>query len=82
MNGQNCHCKETHQDRLFTLAGHTRSPVMVARTHRIAWCSALAGLAQPMLRLHHLRNIRTQILDDVLDDLDGCKSAGRPQEDA
>jgi hypothetical protein len=55
---------------------------MVARTHRIAWRSALAGLAQPMLRLHHLRNIRTQILDDVLDDLDGCKSAGRPQEDA
>ena len=82
MNGQNCHCKDTHQDRLFTLAGHTRSPVMVARTHPIAWRSALAGLAQPMLRLHHLRNIRTQMLDDVLDDLDGCKSAGRPQEDA
>ena len=82
MNGQNCHCKDTHQDRLFTLAGHTRYPVMVARTHRIAWRSALAGLTQPMLRLHHLRNIRTQMLDDVLDDLDDCKSAGRPQEDA
>jgi len=82
MNGQNCHCKDAYQDRLFTLAGHIRSPVMVARKHRFAWRSALAGLAQPTLRLHHLRSIRTQMLDDLLDDLDGCKSAGRPHEDA
>jgi len=82
MNDQNCHRKDAYQDRLFTLAGHTRSPVMVGRKHRFGWRSALAGLAQPMLRLHHLRNMRMQMLDDVLDDLDGCKSAGGPQVDA
>ncbi len=82
MNGQNCHSKDPCQDQLSNWAGHIRSPAMVARKHRFAWGSALAGLAQPMLRLHHLRNIRTQMLDDVLDDLDDCKSAGRPQEDA
>ncbi len=82
MNRQNCHCKDAYQDRLFTLAGHIRSPVMVAGKHRFAWRSAFAGLAQPMLRLHHLRNIRTQMLDDLLDHLDGCRSAGRPDEDA
>ncbi len=81
MNRQNCHCKDAYQDRLFTLAGHIRSPVMVSRKHRFAWRSALAGLAGPMLRLHHLRNIRTQMLHDVLGDLDGCNSAGVPQED-
>ncbi len=82
MNGQNCHCKVAYQDLLFCGAGHIRSPVMVASMHRFAWRSALASLATPMLRLHHLRNIRTQMLDDLLDDLDDNKSAGRPQEDA
>ncbi len=82
MNGQNCHCKDAYQDHLFTLAGHIRSPVIVARQHRFAWRRALARLARPMLRLHHLRNIRTQMLDDALGELDGCNSPGRPQEDA
>ena len=82
MNGQNCHCKDAYQDRLFSWAGHIRSPVMIARRHRIAWRSGLAGLATAMLRLHHLRNRRSQMVDDLRDDLDGCKSAGIPQEDA
>ena len=82
MNGQNCHCKDAYQDRLFSWAGHIRSPVMVARKHRFEWGSALASLVTPMLRLHHLRNIRTQMVDDLLDDLDDCKSAGIPHEDA
>jgi len=82
MNGHNCHCKDAYQDRLFTLAGHTRSPVMLARQHGFAWRRTLARLATPMLRLHHLRNIRTQMLHDALGDLDGCNSAGIPQEDA
>jgi hypothetical protein len=82
MNGQNCHCKDAYQDHLFSWAGHIRSPVMVARMHRFAWRSALARLATPMLRLHHLRNIRTQMVDELLGDLDSCKSAGRPHEDA
>ena len=82
MNGQNCHCKDAYQDRLFSLAGHIRSPVLVARRHQIAWRSAIARLATPMLRLHHLRNIRTQMVDELLDDLDACKSAGIPHEDA
>ncbi|TDJ14487.1 MAG: hypothetical protein E2O63_00055 [Gammaproteobacteria bacterium] len=82
MSGHNCHCKDAYQDRLFTFAGHTRSPVMLARQHGFEWRQMLARLARPMLRLHHLRNIRTQMLDDALEDLDGCKSAGRPQEDA
>ena len=82
MTGQNCHCQDAYQDRLFNLAGHIRSPVMVARKHRFAWRSALARLATPMLRLHHLRNIRTQMVDDLLDDLDDCKSARITHEDA
>lgn len=82
MNGQNCHCKDAYQDRLYSLAGHIRSPVMVARKDRFAWRSALGRLATPMLRLHHLRNIRTQMVDDLLEDLDGCKSAGISHEDA
>ena len=47
MNGQNCHRKDPCQDQLSNWAGHIRSPVMVARKHRFAWGSALAGLAQP-----------------------------------
>jgi hypothetical protein len=70
MNDQNCHCKDAYQDRLFSAAGHIRSPVMVARRHQIAWRSALARLATP------------QMVDDLLDDLDACKSAGIPHEDA
>ena len=82
MNGQNCHCRDAYQEHLFRSAGHIRSPVMVARRHQIAWRSAIARLATPMLRLHHLRNIRTQMVDELLDDLDACKSAGIPHEDA
>ena len=82
MNRQNCHCKDTYQDRLSAWAGQFGSPQSVARKHRFAWRGALAKLATPMLRLHHLRSIRTQMLHDALSDLDGCNSAEIPDEDA
>ena len=81
MNHQNCHCKDAYQDHLSAWAAHIGSPATVARQHRFAWRRALASLASPMLRLHHLRNIRTQMLHDALGDLDGCDSAGVPQKD-
>ncbi len=82
MNGQNCHCKDTYQGRLSSWLGHIGSPDSLARRHRFAWRSALAGLASPMLRLHHLRNVRTQMLHEALGDLDGCENTEGPGNDA
>ena len=82
MNGHNCHCKDAYQDRLSAWAGHIGSPQPVARKHRFAWRSALGKLATPVLRLHHLRNIRTRMLHDALSELDGCNRAEIPDEDA
>jgi hypothetical protein len=57
MSAANCHC--TNDDR-----GHLATP---------AWRNALAGLASPFFRLHHLRNIRSRMLEEALSDLDRCK---------
>ena len=63
MNAHNCHCTDEYRDR---------PPDSAGGQHRIAWREALAAIASPMVRLHHLRNIRTQMLRDALCDLDGC----------
>ncbi len=44
----------------------------LADQHRFGWRNVLVTMASPMVRLHHLRNIRTQMLRDALGDLDGC----------
>jgi hypothetical protein len=43
-----------------------------ARFHRISWKQALNLVAGAPLRLHHYRDIRTQMLRDALRDID-CK---------
>ncbi len=82
MNRQNCHCQDAYQDHLTAWAGHIGSRDSLARRHRFAWRSALARLASPVLRLHHLRNVRTQMLHEALDDLDGCNTAEIADDDA
>jgi hypothetical protein len=41
------------------------------------WAGALANLASPVVRLHHLRNIRTHMLHEALEHLDSCSSNGK-----
>ncbi len=67
MNAHNCHCTDEYRDRL---SDPPSGP------NRIAWREALAAIASPMVRLHHLRNIRTQMLRDALCDRDGCDTRG------
>ncbi len=82
MNGQNCHCNDAYPDRVSACVGHIGSSGSLARRHRFAWRSALASLASPMVRLHHLRNVRTQMLREALADLDGCENTEGPGNDA
>ncbi len=67
MTAHNCHCTDDYRGRLSD---------SVAGQHRIAWREALAAIASPMVRLHRLRNIRTQMLRDALGDLDNRKTRG------
>lgn len=62
MSANNCHCTDEYQGHLNDLTGR----------HRAAWRNALAGLASPFLRLHQLRNVRTQMLHKALANLDDC----------
>ncbi len=64
MNAHDCHCTDHFR-------GHP-SKSLSAR-HRIAWREAIARLASPMVRLHRLRNIRTQMLRDAICSIDGCQ---------
>lgn len=75
MNSHNCHCQDDYRARLSGWAQASGSPESLARTHRFAWRNALAGLASPAVRLHQLRNLRTHLMHEALDDLDGCKDA-------
>ncbi len=64
MRAHTCNCTDEYQPDLSgSLSDH----------RRIAWRNALAALAKPMLRLHQLRNIRTQMLRDALNNRD-CNS--------
>lgn len=63
MNAHNRRCTDEFREDLSGSLGDQR---------RVAWRAVLATLASPMVRLHHLRNIRTQMLHDALGDLDGC----------
>ncbi len=63
MDAHNCHCNDEFRRELSG---------SLNKQHRVAWRNALAALVSPMIRLHHLRNIRTQMLRDALGDLDGC----------
>ena len=65
MNAHNCHRTDKYRHRL---------PGSLSGRHRIAWREALAAMASPMVRLHHLRNIRTRMLRDALCDVDGCET--------
>lgn len=60
MTAHNCDCNEEYRGRV------SDSP----------WRDALAALASPMVRLHHLRNIRTQMMRDALRQDDGCNARG------
>jgi len=64
MNRNNCHCSDAYHGHLNDLAGQ----------HRAGWRNALAGLVSPFVRLHQLRNIRTQMFHEALADLDDCRS--------
>ena len=64
MRAHNCNCTDEYRpDLSASLSDHSRA----------AWRDALAALAKPILRLHQLRNIRTQMLRDALDNRD-CKN--------
>ncbi len=67
MNAHNCHCTDDFR-------GHAAKSLTTR--HRIAWREAIARLASPMVRLHHLRNMRTQMMRDALCDIDGCSKRG------
>ncbi len=82
MNPQDGNCHDAYQHRLSAPARSTGSPDSVAKQHRFAWRSALGTLASPMIRLHQLRNIRTQMLREALGDSAGCNDAGTPGNDA
>lgn len=61
MRAQPCNCTDDYRPDLSgSLSDH----------RRIAWRNALATLARPMLRLHQLRNIRTQMLREALNNRD------------
>ena len=60
MTAHNCHCNEEYRGHL------SDSP----------WRDALAALVSPVVRLHRLRNIRSQMLRDALYDHDGCNARG------
>lgn len=60
MTAHNCHCNEEYRG----CPSHS------------TWRDALATLASPMFRLHHLRNIRTQMFRDAICDHDGCNARG------
>lgn len=66
MNAHNCHCTDEHRG--------APSHALTGK-HRLAWRNALAALASPMVRLHHLRNVRTQMLRDALASHD-CHNTG------
>ncbi len=61
MSAHSCNCTDEYRQDLSD---------SLTRQHRIAWRNALATLVSPMIRLHHLRNIRTQMLRDALRDRD------------
>jgi hypothetical protein len=61
MRAQTCNCRDEYRQ------GLSGSP---SNHRRIDWQKALAALARPMLRLHQLRNIRTQMLRDALNNRD------------
>ena len=68
MRAHPCNCTDEYRPELSgSLSNH----------RRIAWRNALAALAKPMLRLHQLRNIRTQMLRDALNDRDCNSHRGR-----
>ncbi len=67
MNAHNCHCTDEFRGEM---SGSLTGP------QRLAWRNVLATLASPMVRLHHLRNIRTQMLRDALGELDSCNKRG------
>ena len=68
MRAQPCNCIDEHRQELSgSLSEH----------RRITWQNALTALAKPMLRLHQLRNIRTQMLRDALNDRDCNKHRGQ-----
>lgn len=57
MNAHNCHCADRYRRELSdSRNGH----------RRFGWRKAIAALTSPMIRLHQLRNVRTQILRDAL----------------
>ena len=67
MDAHNCHCNdEFRRDVSGSLTNRQRN----------AWRNAFATLASPMIRLHRLRNIRTQMLREALGDLDDCDKRG------
>jgi len=61
MRAHTCNCTDEYRPALSGSLSDRR---------RIAWRNALAALAKPMLRLHQLRNIRTQMLRDALNQRD------------
>jgi hypothetical protein len=68
MRANTCNCTDEYrQDLSGSLSDH----------RRITWQNALAALAKPMLRLHQLRNIRTQMLRDALNTRDCNKHRGQ-----
>ena len=63
MTAHNCHCSDQLRGDLSD---------SLTSQHRIAWREALASLASPMVRLHHLRNVRTRMFRDALGTRDDC----------
>lgn len=80
MNHHHCHCDDQHRARLSGWVRTDESPKSVSGWHRSAWRNALSGLASPIVRLHQLRNLRTQMLRNALDDMDACRDEDEAQD--
>jgi hypothetical protein len=82
MNTQNCHCTDRYPGGSAASAGPAHVGQSIVEGRRLVWRSALAGLVSPIVRLHHMRNVRTQMLRDALCELDHCRTAGIGGKDA
>lgn len=54
----------------MTLRHHGQHGPALAHPHRVSWRNALAGLAAPVVRMHHYRDLRTAMLRKALCELD------------
>lgn len=82
MNSHNSHCSDEYWNHAPGWPGSRASSDSLPGQQANAWRDALTRLASPIIRLHHLRNIRTQMLYDALADLETRNGPDPADDDA